>query len=236
MIREVVINHPPLNILTTDVMLRIENELRDVGDARVVLIRGEGKCFSAGADVREHMPENAEAMLAALHRLLMAILELPVPSVAAVHGGAIGGGLELAMACDLIYATEDATLQQPEIRLGCIAPFAAVQLPAAVGTRRALDILLTGRPIPAAEARAIGLLTDVFPRDGFLDRVRDRVGGMAALSRPALKACRRAVLDDWDQRFRRAERIYLERIVPAADYREGLTAFIEKREPAWRDR
>lgn len=236
MIREIVIDHPPLNILTGEVMRRLTHDLLDLGDARAVLIRGEGKCFSAGADVLEHLPENAEAMLAALHRLIMTIMELPVPSVAAVHGGAIGGGLELAMACDLIYAAESATLQQPEIKLGCIAPFAAEQLPAAVGTRRALDILLTGRPVPAPEAHAMGLVSAVFPVEGFLDRVRDRARGIAAFSRPALSACRRAVLHDWDARFRRAEEIYIERVVPADDYREGLTAFLEKREPKWSHR
>ena len=233
---EIVLDHPPLNILTMAVLRSLQDALTRIGDARVVLIRGEGKCFSGGADVREHLPEHAEAMIEAFHGTLAAIASLPVPTAAAVHGSALGGGLELAIACDLTFVTEGARLQLPEIRLGCIAPFAAALLPAEVGQKRAMEILLSGEPI--ADPRGIGLVNDVLPAGGFLDAVRARLEPIAANSRAALAACRKAVrrAADADEPLRRAERVYVEDAIPTADYREGITAFLEKRAPVWKDR
>jgi cyclohexa-1,5-dienecarbonyl-CoA hydratase len=235
---------PPLNVFTTAML----NELADAleGAARepgmkTVLLTGAGdRAFCAGVDIADHTAERVDAMMAAFQRAIFAVLDCELPVVAALNGAALGGGLELALACDIVLMREGAKLGQPEIRLGVFPPAAAALLPRLIGRQRALDLILTGRLIGAAEAQALGLVARVLPAAAFEDDVREYVASLATHSAPVLQLARRAVhaglalpLHD---AVRTADRIYLDELMALHDPHEGLAAFAEKREPLWRDR
>jgi cyclohexa-1,5-dienecarbonyl-CoA hydratase len=160
-----------------------------------------------------------------------------VPVVAAIHGPTLGGGCEVAAACDLVLAADDVRLGQPEIRLGVFPPAAAALLPRLVGRQRALDLLLTGRTVLAEEALRLGLVTRVLPRDGFEEGVEAFVQELAARSRPVLALAKRAVVENLERPLSAAldaaDHLYLTELMALRDPHEGLAAFMEKREPVW---
>ena len=235
-----VLDRPPVNVLHIPMLRELAAALAEVPaeeDLRVLLITGQGKTFCAGVDVDDHTEERVEEMLAAFHGVLSRILTLELPTVAAVNGAALGGGLELASACDVIVARAGAKLGQPEVRLGAFPPAAAALLPRLVGRSRALDLILTGRTFPAEEGEAMGLVARTLPAEDFEARVDEYARGLASLSGPVLRLAKRAVVDGLDRSLgdalERAEDLYLEELVTLSDAREGLAAFQEKRPPAW---
>src|SRR5262245_53274641 len=126
--REIRLARPPVNVLNLNLLVALDRELAGTSEA-VVVLRGEGKLFSAGVDVADHVPERVEAMIRDFHRVLSRLEQMPAVTIAAVHGAALGGGLELALACDLALATADACLGLPEIRLGVFPPWAVARFP-----------------------------------------------------------------------------------------------------------
>ena len=151
----ITLSRPPLNVLTTEMMRAITATLGSLArdeDVRLVRLDAEGKVFSAGADVAEHTGEALEPMMQALDELFGAFATTSVPTLAVVHGAALGGGCELALGTDLCLASERASFGLPEIRLGVFAPPASVLLPRIVGERRALGLLLSGETIPKADS------------------------------------------------------------------------------------
>jgi len=234
---------PPLNVLNIAMLHEIgtaAGAMRTRPDLCAVLIDAEGSVFSAGVDVPEHRQETVRAMLAAVHTAIRAILALPMPTVAAVQGGAYGGGLELAMACDMILAAENAKFAFPEITLGVFPPFAAAILPQTVGRNLARELILTGRVFDATEALQFGLLSGVLPAGNFMTEVDGFVEQFRSLSAFSLSraksACRLADQEQLDKALQQIEAVYLEDLMQGEDPGEGLTAFIEKRTPRWRDR
>ena len=239
-LRRVELDHPPLNVLDLATLGALDEALARVAgdpDATVLLLTGRGKAFCAGVDVADHVPGRVDEMIELFHRVLGRILALELPVVAAVNGAALGGGMELALACDVVLAREGARMGQPEIRLGVLPPFAAVVLPRLVGRARALDICLSGRTFEAAEAHAMGLVQHVFPRASFEADAAAYAADLASLSRPVLRLAKRAVVASVDapleEALRATERLYLDELMALADAREGLAAFLEKRPPVW---
>jgi cyclohexa-1,5-dienecarbonyl-CoA hydratase len=165
---------------------------------------------------------------------------MATPSVAVVHGAALGGGCELVLATDLCYASERATFGQPEIRLGLFAPPASVLLPRLVGRRRALELLLSGESLPAREAERIGLVNRVFAHEALESEVEGRIAHLLSLSGEALRQAKRAVCVGEAGEPRAAQerlhRLYLDELMNTEDAREGLAAFLEKRPPHWTHR
>jgi len=242
-IARVTLDRPPVNVLDLPALERLAEVLERTAereDVGVLCLRGRGKAFCAGVSVEDHLPERVEATLEAFRRVVEGLLELPCPAVAAVDGAALGGGCELAAACDLVLAREDAELGQPEIRLGVFPPAAAALLPRIVGRQRALELILTGRTLGADEALRAGLVQRVFPEEAFEEEVEACLAGLAGLSRPALRLAKRATREGAEgppaEGQRAAERIYLEELAGLDDAREGLEAFLEKREPVWEHR
>ena len=242
-VSRVTLARPPLNILTTAMLVELDVVLEAASSdpaTRLVLLTGEGRAFCAGVDVADHTADRTAGMIAAFHRVIERVLGLQCPVVAALNGAALGGGLELALACDIILARAGARFGQPEIRLGVFPPAAAALLPGLVGRQTALDLILTGRTVDAEEGRALGLLTHVFADACFADEVASYTAGMAALSGPVLRLAKRAVAGAIDRplgpALREADRIYLDELMRLRDPHEGLAAFMEKREPAWRHR
>ena len=230
------VNHPPLNILTRDVLTKIRDALASLAaqsDLRVVVLAGAGKHFSAGADVGEHLPPDFRAMIPEFLETVSAIESCPVPVVAAVHGRCLGGGFELVQAADIVIAGESAVFGQPEILLGVLPPAACVILPERCSYGAAAEIVFTGDPVSAAHAHAIGLVQRVVPdahvaaeATALAERIARHSGAALRLAKRALLRNRRATLDA-------VGALYMDELMATRDAVEGLTAFQEKRTPVW---
>lgn len=233
-------DRPPLNILDIPMLEELGAVLETVdGDPRVtaVLLTGAGRAFCAGVSVEDHTADRVDAMIGGFHAVIDRLLSLEAPVIAAVNGAALGGGCELALACDVVLAAESAKIGQPEIKLGVFPPAAAVLLPRLVGRQRAMDLVLSGRVMDAVEAARIGLVSRAVPADEFESAVEEYATGIASLSRPVLRLTKQAVVDgatgDTAAAMRRVERLYLEDLMKLEDAHEGLRAFVEKRAPVW---
>jgi cyclohexa-1,5-dienecarbonyl-CoA hydratase len=241
-VARLVLDRPPLNVLHIPMLREMDQALSGLStdpDLKLLVLTGEGRAFCAGVDVADHTAERVEFMIEAFHGVVRKLLVQEYPVVAAVNGAALGGGCELLLACDLVIASEKAKLGQPEIQLGVFPPVAAALLPRLVGLQRALDLILTGRVITAAEAFEIGLVGRVAPVDGFKEAVAAYVDSLARLSGPVLRLAKRTVVDGMaaslPDAFDEAEERYLHELMDLQDPHEGLAAFMEKREPVWRD-
>ncbi|HEV8240667.1 MAG TPA: enoyl-CoA hydratase-related protein [Thermoanaerobaculia bacterium] len=236
------LSRPPLNILDLATLQQLERGLgaltRDPG-LDLLVVRGAGeRAFSAGVAVQDHVGDRIGPVLAAFHGALRLLRDLDAITLACVRGHCLGGGLELALACDLIVASEDASFGLPEITLGCYPPVAAALLPRWIGRPRALELMLTGRVFDAAEAERMGLLTRRVPiaeLDGACNKVIEALLGQSGV---ALRLTKRAARAGEEQPFGPAltesERIYLEELTRTADMHEGIAAFLGKRKPDWK--
>jgi cyclohexa-1,5-dienecarbonyl-CoA hydratase len=203
------------------------------------LLDAEGPSFSFGASVEEHLPDNAAAMLSALHALIVKMLEWPAPILVAVRGQCLGGGLEVALAASRIFASPDARLGQPEIKLAVFAPAASCLLPYRVNQQTAEDLLFSGRALTAADALAAGLVAEVADDPAaaalayFDTHLADKSAAALAY---ALRAARGAMLPEVRRRLGEVEKLYLDGLMQTHDANEGLAAFIGKRAPKWQNR
>lgn len=234
---------PPLNILNIAMLEELADAVEALGDrpdVRVVVLAAEGRAFSAGVDVEDHVGDRVRPMIAAFHGLFRRLADLKPVSVAAVRGAAIGGGCELAGFCDLVVAAEGATFGQPEIELGLFPPVTAVAFPYFVRGKKTLELMLTGERMSADDAARIGIVNRVVPDDRFDDEVEGFVGAIAARSGAVLRLAKKAYYAAVDVPFHegldRAEEIYLAELMRTEDALEGIAAFREKRPPVWRDR
>ena len=208
-------------------------------ELRAALLDAEGPHFSFGASVEEHLAQRCAAMLAALHALILAMLEWPVPVLVAVKGQCLGGGLELAMAGHLLFVAPDAQLGQPEIKLGVFPPAASVLLPLRVAQARAEDLLYSGRSIDGATAAAWGLANQAAadPVGAALAYFDANLAEKSAASLAlGVRAARSAFADRARVRLADAEDRYIAELMATRDANEGLAAFLEKRHPKWEHR
>jgi cyclohexa-1,5-dienecarbonyl-CoA hydratase len=206
-------------------------------DITVVIFEGDSRAFSAGVDIKAHVPEQIREMLTSFHELVRAVVASRKITIAAVHGACLGGGAELAAVCDLVYTARDATWGFPEIKLGCYPPVAAVALPALVGQKRAAELILTGRQISGEEAVAIGLANRAARAEELESVLQDTLNQLQQMSPAALAHAKKAVYAwdaiHFDKGLARAEKIYLDELMTTEDAREGIAAFLEKRPPKW---
>lgn len=233
---------PKANIVDAAMIAALQAALRDhLGKAplRAVLLDADGPHFSFGASVEEHLPESCAAMLHQLHALILQMIESPVPFMVAVKGQCLGGGLEVAAAGHLIFASPTASLGQPEIKLAVFAPAASCLLPERIGQARAEDLLFSGRSIGAEEAHRIGLVDvlAVDPEQAALAYFDEHFAPRSASSmRFAVRAARLGVNERIRTKLAAVERLYLDELMATHDAVEGLTAFLAKRPAAWADR
>ena len=206
---------------------------------KAVLLDAEGPHFSFGASVEEHLPDQCAAMLQSLHRLLLQMLECPVPILVAISGQCLGGGLEVACAGTVLFAASDAQMGQPEIKIGVIAPAASCLLPERIGRGAAEELLLSGRSCGAEEALRLGLVNhvDADPEAAALTWFDQYLAGSSGSSlRFALRATRTNLVERTRARLERVETLYLDGLMSTNDAEEGLAAFMEKRQPVWQHR
>jgi enoyl-CoA hydratase len=230
-----------LNALNETVLTELHaaaDDLADDEDLRMVVFQGEGRAFIAGADIAAMLdmsPEEAEEFGALGHRTLEAIEQLPVPTLAAVDGFALGGGLEVALACDLIYASGRAAFGLPEVSLGIIPGFGGTQrLGRRVGWQRAREMVFTGQRIDAEKAESIGLCLEVFEADSFDERLAEVVDAIGSRGPLAIRAAKTAMRTGQESHLTdglEAEQQAFADLFETEDRREGMEAFLDRREP-----
>jgi cyclohexa-1,5-dienecarbonyl-CoA hydratase len=237
----IVLDEPRGNLLSLAMVHAIAAALdRSATGRKWITFEGAGGEFSYGAKIQEHVPGPMEQVLPQTHALLRRMLGLPAPTAALVEGRCLGGGFELALACDTIVAAEDATLGLPELHLGAFPPAGAALLPLRAGASRAAAAMLTAEPLAATVWRDAGLVHVVAPRGEVIDaagRWFDR--HLAPKSRVALSAAAQAsrltLRAVAEPALAAAERLYLDRVLGSRDAAEGVHAFLEKRPPRWTD-
>lgn len=240
----VTIDNPPMNVLSTDVgaalqaaLIRLEQD----ADVVTVVLCGHGeRAFMAGADIREFPaalghPGHAFALATQLHALMDLVDQFPKPVLAALHGFVLGGGMELALACDIRICDEDTRLGLPEINLGIFPGAGGTQrLPRLIGEARAKELIFTGAPIAADLAREWGLVNRVVAKGEALAKTKELAAQIAQKSLPALTRIKRAIAAGASLPLATAtlqEARLFDEVFQTADSREGVTAFVEKRPP-----
>lgn len=236
------LNAPKGNVLDGVMVRELDGAVRRAAADRGVkalLLCAAGGHFSFGASVEEHLPARVAGMLSGFHGLFRRLDASGLPVLAAVRGACLGGGLELAAFCQRVFAHPGARLGQPEIKLGVIAPVASAILAERVGRGGADDLLLSGRSVEAAEARAMGLVDALAddPEAAALAWAEEHLLPHSASSlRLATRAARMGFSSRFEGLLRQLEELYLEELMDTRDALEGIQAFLEKREPVWSDR
>jgi cyclohexa-1,5-dienecarbonyl-CoA hydratase len=235
------LNRPKANLIDATMIAALRDALSkhfanvNLGGA---LLDAEGPHFSFGASVEEHLPKRCAAMLSSIHALVLQLVDFPVPVLVAVRGQCLGGGLEVALAGHLIFAAPDASLGQPEMKIGVFAPAASCLLPEYVGPARSIDLLLSGRSITGAEAAAMGMTRatvdpEAAARAYFTEHLKPK---SASSLRYAVKAARLDYVARVRAKIEQVERMYLDELMTSYDAVEGLEAFLEKRTARWQHR
>jgi len=238
------INRPPMNILNIATMKEMNHALNTITDhdnVKVLIINSTGeKAFSAGVDVSEHTEDKVEQMLQVFHDIFRNLARLDQVTVAATKGFALGGGCEVAIFCDLIFAAENLKIGQPEIQLSAIPPIALLIMPHLLGLKKASELLLSGKIITASEAEQIGLVNRVVPLDSFDSELETFIQSFTDLSLIGLKYSKKGIQLGLEENFlkglEKIEKMYLEELMASEDAHEGLKAFMEKRKPNWKNK
>ena len=233
---------PPLNILDLVMLEELREAIHSVKpDRHALIIDAQGdRAFSAGASVQDHLGDRVQRMLASFHDCFRMLARLDLVTVALVRGAALGGGCELALACDFVLASDRSRFGQPEISLGVFPPVAAWQMSRQLAPRKGLELLLTGDPVDAPTAERLGMVNAVFPvaeftaqSDAWLERLFRQSASSLRLAKQAFRV---AQSSDFEQRLAAVEALYLETLMKTSDANEGLNAFMEKRKPVWSGR
>ena len=231
------------NVFNIDMMKEFNHVLEELGgdDAlKCVVILGEGPSWCAGIDVGDHKPEMVAEMIATFNRSFELIDAIEVPVIAAVHGACLGGGMEYAIACDIVIASTRAKFGQPEVRLGFIPPYAAIRLPKLVGAAKAIEVCATGKIYSASEANAIGFVSRVAEEEDFPKAVDKLVKELQASSPLILRLNKRAVKAHLGMDFSKAlegvSDLFLNTLMKTEDTLEGIASFYEKRKPEWNNK
>jgi len=238
----ITLSDPPLNILDVAMLDELRDAIARVGhDRHALIIDAQGeKAFSAGASVQDHLGDRVATMLGHFHDYFRMLAKLDVVTVALVRGVALGGGCELALACDFVLASDRAKFGQPEINLGVFPPVAAYQMSRQIAPRKGLELLLTGDTIDAATAERLGLTNATFPFAEFDVRAEEWMAKLYRQSASSLRLTKRAFRlaqsADFNERLGAVERLYLDDLMETSDANEGLNAFMEKRKPVWAGR
>lgn len=237
----ITLNRPPLNVMNIPMMEELVSALEwaIAEPGGIIVLDAEGKAFSAGVDVADHTADKVENMIEVFDRVFLTMAGTDKCIVALVNGAALGGGCELALFCDLVVASDRAKFGQPEIAVGVFPPVACYLLPRMTSWPRALELLLSGEVISAGKAEQLGLVSRVLPADTFAGEAAGYLGKFTAQSPVVVamtkKAARAGLLHgEFREGISAIDRIYLGELMKTEDAQEGLSAFMEKRKPAWK--
>jgi enoyl-CoA hydratase len=240
-----ILKNPPVNALATTVLSQLDQAIRSIEPdraVRAVILTGDGQYFSAGADLKEMATldlAGAPAIVRQGHEIFARIADLRVPVIASINGLALGGGLELALACDLRIAGESAKLGAPEVNYGLMPAYGGTQrLPRLVGLAKAKELIFTGAMISAAEAYRIGLVNRTVPAGQELRAARDLAHTIAQRAPKAVQAAKRAMSDGlsgtMEQGAEIEAKLFEREVLGSQDLGEGIAAFVEHRPPKFK--
>lgn len=235
------LNRAPVNILNIQMMNEmadaLESVMRREDELQSLVIRAEGKAFSAGVAVEDHVGDLAEPMIHAFHKLFHLLAKVSCPTIGVVKGAAIGGGCELASFCDITIAATESKFGQPEINLGLFPPLSAAYFPWLMGYNRTMELLLTGKNITAEEAKEYGLINTVVEAADLDEYLEKLLNDFRMKSRVALRLTKKAVRSSMatsvSASLGEVEQLYLQDLMATNDAKEGLDSFMKKREPVW---
>ncbi|MGP4064887.1 enoyl-CoA hydratase [Oceanobacillus sp. M65] len=241
------IQSPPANALSSTLLFELEEKLKQVEadkSVKAIVLKGEGRFFSAGADIKEFTSfqdsSDSKSLAQKGQQLFNKIEHFPIPVIAAIHGAALGGGLELAMACHIRIVTKSAKLGLPELTLGIIPGFAGTQrLPQHVGNAKAYEMILSGEPISGEEAYHFGLANRVVEEDELYTETSKLAKKIAEKSKPSIQHIMSLVpyaKTDLFDRGLEAEANAFKEVFGSQDAKEGIQAFLEKRKPNFIDK
>lgn len=242
-VAEITLDSPPLNVLDYQMCTELLEALQSIradDEARIVVIRGAGDEFCSGTDIAEHTPDKMPRLLPLFHDCLRAIQEIDGIVICAIEGRCLGGGLELAMACDRILADRSSVLGLPEIKLGCYPPAGIIQLLSRRCYGLAVAMTLSGQTLDANELERSGIIDVVFDPRTIDQAIDDEIGQYCTAS-PSILAItmrqfHRLSKREWAQRLTEIENHYLAEVLSHGDATEGVQAFLEKRSPVWAKR
>ena len=240
------INHPPANALNKATLEGLQaalDHLEQDPQVKAIVVTGEGRFFIAGADINEFTlltEDQAQMMAEAGQKIFNRLETFPKPIIAAINGACLGGGLELAMACHIRYVAQEAKLGLPELNLGLIPGYGGTQrLPRLVGRGTATKLILTSEMIGGEEAYRIGLADGLYPLEQLLEEAKKLAATIATKSsiaiRYALNAVHAGVDKGFDEGLQQEAALFGE-VFRSEDMKEGVTAFLEKRKPQFKDR
>lgn len=239
----ITLDRPKHNVLDIDMMNELIAELGGLAaddELKCLVINGAGASFCAGVEVADHKPESAPQMIETFNRIFELIDKLDVPVIAAVHGACLGGGMELAIACDIIVAAQSALFGQPEIKLAFLPPYAAIRLPHLVGPAKAVEICTTGKRYSAEEARQMGMVCYAVTDDQLTDTTDKLVKEIQYNSPIIIRLNKQAVKKHlglpFPQAIESVSDLFLNTLMKTEDVLEGIKSFEEKRKPVWRNR
>jgi cyclohexa-1,5-dienecarbonyl-CoA hydratase len=242
-VARITFNRPKHNVLDIGMMKELNGELEtllDDDDLKCLVILGDGPSWCAGVEVSDHKPEMVDEMVSTFNRVLELINKFDIPTIAAVHGACLGGGMEVAIACDIIIAAKSAAFGQPEIKLGFFPPFAATRLPVLVGPAKAIEICCSGRRYSASEALTMGFVSHVADEDGFAEKVEGMIKEIAYCSPLIIRLNKRAVREHLGMSFAKAmsgvSDLFLNTLMKTEDTLEGIRSFEEKRKAVWKNK
>ena len=222
-------------------LLELLNSFTEKNDLKLITFEGSGKHFSFGASVEEHTKENVPKMLREFHQLFYTITDLAIPTLAKISGQCLGGGLELALVCNFLFAEKSANLGQPEILLGVLPPPASVILPLKIGNAKAEELIITGKAISAEEGKAMGLINEVFEDKDALEKELDEwikkniINKSASSLRYVVRASRTTLNHLLRKMLPAVEEMYIKGLMETDDANEGINSFLEKRKPNWKN-
>ena len=239
------LNRPKGNVLTMEMMTALSQALSDHIDnpnLRMVFIRGAGNHFSFGASVEEHVKEKAPAMLAGFHDMIRKVAAYPAPIAALVEGSCLGGAFELILACHMVFAAPSAAFGCPEIKLGVFPPVLAAIGAQRLGGPLAEKLILTGGTIDASMAEKAGLVSAIFsggnPEEELMEWYRKNLRPLSAFAiRQGARVARlgSGLINALQDPLAKIEKQYVDEVLASNDGNEGITAFIERRKPVWKD-
>jgi cyclohexa-1,5-dienecarbonyl-CoA hydratase len=242
-VARITLDRPKFNMMNIEMM----DELSGLFEALIqddvlkcLVLYAEGKHFCTGVEVADHKPDNVDDMMAAFNRIFELTEQLDVPIIASVQGYCLGGGMELAIACDVIVAAESAQFGQPEIKVGFFPPYAAIRLPQLVGPARAVEICTTGKFYSAEDARRMGMVAYVSENDR-LGEITDKIVKEIQVNSPLIiRLNKRAVRQHLGMAFKPAlagvSDLFLNTLMKTEDTQEGIASYEEKRKPVWKNR
>ena len=240
---KITLDRPKHNVLDIVMMEELNAQLEAIAadkELKCVVITGEGKSFCAGVEVADHKPENVDAMVATFNRIFELVNKIDIPIIAAVNGACLGGGMEVAIACDIVIASEKAIFGQPEIKLGFFPPYAALRLPELVGVAKAIEIVTTGQNYSAQASKDLGFVSQVASVEEFQAVVDGQVKQICHASpliiRMNKRAVRRHVGTSFEQGVQLMSNYFLKSLMRTEDTLEGIASFEEKRRATWKNK